>query len=67
MNMQQLLKDINVRLLLKEYVQLTFSLCVAAPENISMFFNERVAASEKILMTTSERKNVQLLLRITST
>ena len=28
-----------------------------------MFFNERVAASEKILTTASEKKNVQLLLR----
>ena len=36
--------------------------CVAASGNISMFFNERGAASEKIL-----RKNMQLLLRIMST
>ena len=28
--------------------------CVAASRNISRFFNERVAASEKILMTVSE-------------
>ena len=28
--------------------------CVAASENISMFFNERAAASEKILTTASE-------------
>ena len=32
-----------------------------------MFFNERADASEKILTTASERKNVQLLLRIMST
>ena len=29
--------------------------CVAAPKSISRFFNERAAASEKILMTASER------------
>ena len=43
-----------VRLFLKESVQLIFfCVCVAASGNISMFFNERVAASENIL-----RKNV---------
>ena len=31
-----------------------FFLCVAVSGNISMFFNERVAASEKILTTASE-------------
>ena len=41
-------KDINERLLLKENVQLIFSLCVAASRKISMFFNERAAAFEKI-------------------
>ena len=41
-------KDINERLLLKENVQLIFSLCVAASREISMFFNERAAAFEKI-------------------
>ena len=52
-------KDINVRLLLKENVQLIFfyvEYCVAASGNISMFFNERAAAFEKILTTASERK-----------
>ena len=29
---------------------------MAASRNISMFFNERAAASEKILTTASERK-----------
>ena len=52
--MRLLLKDINVRLLLKENVQLIFFLCVAASRNISMFFNERAVASEKILTTASE-------------
>ena len=66
-NGRLLLKDINVRLLLKENVQLIFFVFVAASRNISMFFNERAAASEKILTTASERKNVQLLLRIMST
>ena len=55
-----------MRLLLKENVKLIFFLCVASSENISMFFNERVAASEKILTTASERKNVQLLLKLGS-
>ena len=41
--------------------------CVAASGNISMSFNERTAASGKILTTACERKNVQLLLRIMST
>ena len=41
--------------------------CVAASRNISMFFKERAAAFEKTLTTASERKNVQLLLRIMST
>ena len=44
-----LLKDISERLLLKENVQLIFFLCVAASRNISVSFNERAAASEKIL------------------
>ena len=44
-----LLKDISERLLLKENVQLIFFVCVAASRNISVFFNEREAASEKIL------------------
>ena len=47
-NGRLLLKDINVRLLLKENVQLIFFVFVAASRNISMFFNERAAASEKI-------------------
>ena len=33
-----------------------FFMCVAASGNISMFFKERAAASEKILTTASERK-----------
>ena len=53
-NVRLLLKDINEQLLLKENVQLLFFLCVAASRNISMFFNERAAASEKILTTASE-------------
>ena len=53
-NGRLLLKDINERLLLKENMQLIFSLCVAASRNISLFFNERVAVSEKISMTASE-------------
>ena len=38
-----------VRLLLKESVQLILFVSVAASGNISMFFNERVAASKKTL------------------
>ena len=53
-NVRLLLKDINEQLLLKENVQLIFVLCVAASTNISMFFNERTTASEKILATASE-------------
>ena len=49
-------KDITERLLLRENVQLIFFLCVAASRNISMFFNECAAASEKILKTGSGRK-----------
>ena len=60
-NVRLLLKDINERLLLKENVQLIFFVCVAASKNISMFFTERAAASEKILTTASEKKNVLLL------
>ena len=64
-NERLLLKDISERLLLKENVQLIlFFLSVAASRNISMFFNESASVSEKILTTTSERKNVQVLLRI---
>ena len=37
MNVRLLLKDINVRLILKESVPLIFFLCVAASGNISMF------------------------------
>ena len=66
-NGRLLLKDTNERLLLKENVRLIFFLSVAASRNISMFFNERAAASEKILTTATERKNVQLPLRIMST
>ena len=54
MNVRLLLKDINERLLLKENVQLIFVLCVAASTNISVFFNERATASEKILAAASE-------------
>ena len=53
-NGRLLLKDINVRLLLREkyaadseYIFYVED-CVAASGNISMFFNERTAASEKI-------------------
>ena len=35
-----------------------FFLCVAASRNISMFFDERAAASEKILTTASKRKKM---------
>ena len=54
MNVRLLLKDINERLLLKENVPLIFVLCVAASTNISVFFNERATASEKILAAASE-------------
>ena len=54
-NMRLLLKDINERLLLNEKCAAAFRIyifyvedCVAASRNISMFFNERAAASEKI-------------------
>ena len=64
-NVRLLLKDINEQLLLKENVQLIFAcacvcvcvcvrVCVAASTNISIFFNERAAASKKILTTASE-------------
>ena len=50
-----LLKDINERLFLKENVQLIFFfLYVAAFKNISMFFNESAAASEKVLKEYSD-------------
>ena len=69
--MRLLLKGINERLILKENVQHIVLLyvedCVAASRNILMFFNERAAAFEKIWTTASERKNVQLLLKIMST
>ena len=66
--MRLLLKDINERLHLKENVQLTFFVCVAASRCISVFFNERAAgASEKILTTVSERKNCATVFRIMST
>ena len=41
-----------------------FCICVAAPRNISMFFNEHAAAREKILTTASERKKCFLELCI---
>ena len=43
-----------MRLLLKENVQLILFLCVAASKNISMLFDERAAASEKILTAAPE-------------
>ena len=53
--MQLLLKDINERLLLKEKCAAAFRIYifyvedfVAASRNISIIFNERAAASEKI-------------------
>ena len=50
-NVRLLLKDTNERLLLKENMQYIVLLhvedCVAASINISMFFKERVAASER--------------------
>ena len=54
MDVRLLLKDINERLLLKENVQLLPNIffyvedCVAAFKNISVFFNKRAAAPEKI-------------------
>ena len=42
-------------------------MCVAASGNILMFFNKRADTSEKVLTTGSERKNMQLLLRIMTT
>ena len=59
-----------VRLFLKESVQLILFVSVAASGNISMFFNERVAASKKTLSKNVRlllKENVQLLLRIMST
>ena len=59
-NGRLLLRDINERLLLKENVQLFLIIffyiedCMSASRNILMFFNERVAASGKILTTASE-------------
>ena len=63
-NVRLLLKDINERhCFWKENVQLPPNIffyienCVAASRNISMFFNERAAASEIYQWTTaSERK-----------
>ena len=66
----------NVRLLLKRYqcatafeenVQLIFFLCVAASGNISLFFKERAAASEKYYRLLLKEKNVQLRLKIVPT
>ena len=52
MNVRLLLKYISERLLLKENVQhivlLYVEECVGSSRNISMFFNERGSASEKI-------------------
>ena len=48
-NRRLLLKDtIEQLLVLKESVQLMFFVCVAASRNVSLFFNERAAVSEKI-------------------
>ena len=48
-NRRLLLKDtIEQLLVLKESVQLMFFVCVTAKRNISLFFNERAAGSEKI-------------------
>ena len=47
-NVRLLLKDINERLLLKGKYAADIFVCVAGSGNISMFFNERAAASEKI-------------------
>ena len=48
-NRRLLLKDtIEQLLVLKESVQLMFFVCVAASRNVSLFFNERAAGSEKI-------------------
>ena len=52
-NGRLLLKNINELLLLKEDMQIFFE-SVAASRNISMLFNERAAAYEKILTTTPE-------------
>ena len=53
-NGRLLLKNINELLLLKEDMQMIFFESVAASRNISMLFNERAAAYEKILTTTPE-------------
>ena len=51
MNVRLLLKDINEQLF---NVQVILFFCVADSRNISMFFNERAAAREKILTTAFE-------------
>ena len=65
MNVRLLLKYISERLLLKENVQhivlLYVEECVGASRNISMFFNERTSASEKIFNDFFwKKKNVLL-------
>ena len=62
-NPEQLLLKENVLHIVLLYVED----CVAASRNISMFFKERAAAFENILTTASQRKNVQLLIRIMPT
>ena len=68
-NVRLLLKDINVRLLLKENVQLFFW-CVAASRNISMFFKRTCGCFWKDIndcfWNLLKEKNVRLLLRIMS-
>ena len=74
MNVRLLLKDINVRLILKESVPLIFFFVCGCFWKHFNVFNEHGAASEKILKKNAQlvlkaikRKNVQLLLRIMST
>ena len=68
-NVRLLLKDINVRLLLKENVQLFFW-CVAGSRNISMFFKRTCGCFWKDIndcfWNLLKEKNVRLLLGIMS-
>ena len=55
------IKRKKLGLFLKENVQLIFFLCLAAFRNISMFFNERAAALEKIFNDCFWKKKMWIL------
>ena len=66
-NVRLLLKDISVRLLLKENVELIFCACAAASGNILYFLMNVRLLLKDINVRLLLKENVQLLLRIMST